>query len=83
MNRNIIGGWKYLNEQTGEFFNDINDIRSSLRKILSNSYKPREWVSANYGSHNSGPRFLEFVEANFGDRVKLPAGTTSLFPAGA
>ena len=22
MNRNIIGGWKYVNEKTGEFFND-------------------------------------------------------------
>ena len=23
MNRNIIGGWKYVNEKTGEFFNEF------------------------------------------------------------
>merc|ERR1711879_563532 len=25
MNRNLIGGWKYLQPETGEFFNDMAD----------------------------------------------------------
>ena len=51
MNAYISGGWKYLNEKTGEFFHDLNtDFRDSLSKILKNSdiekhYEPRKWVT--------------------------------------
>lgn len=83
MNRNIIGGWKYLNENTGEFFNDMDDFRTSLRKILTGSYKPREYIMANYGDTKSGPRLKDFVTEHFSHRVKLPEGTRMLFPSGA
>eukprot|EP00933_Yihiella_yeosuensis_P017545 TRINITY_DN14623_c1_g2_i1.p1 TRINITY_DN14623_c1_g2~~TRINITY_DN14623_c1_g2_i1.p1 ORF type:complete len:238 (+),score=32.83 TRINITY_DN14623_c1_g2_i1:1-714(+) len=84
MNKNIKGGWKYVNEKTGEFFNDMSDFRDSLRKILKNAdvykhYEPRKWVHDNYGNKNSGKRLLEFVQKNFGNRVRLPKGTTALY----
>lgn len=34
MNRHISGGWKYLNEKTGEFFSDMSDFREAVQKIV-------------------------------------------------
>merc|ERR1719326_243336 len=83
MNKYISGGWKYVNEKTGEFFHDMSDFRQSLEKILKGAdepyhYEPRKWVLENYGNANSGKRLLKFVKDNFADRVRLPKGTTLL-----
>jgi len=83
MNRNIIGGWKYLNSKTGEFFNDLGDFRESARRLLrnveaGNVYTPRAWVTANYGTERSGKRFKKWIDDNFQDRVKLPRNTRLL-----
>lgn len=97
MNRNIMGGWKYLLPGvTGEWFHDITDFKDKLRTILDNTrggekkneekkspYKPLEFVRENYGNAIAGKRLLEFVKSNFGDRVVLPEGTTYLVPTGA
>ena len=89
MNRNIMGGWKYIREgETGEFFHDISDFKDSLRRILDNTrggkspYKPLDFVKANYGNAKSGQRLLEFVKKHW-PRIKLPPGTTQLLPTGA
>jgi len=83
MNHHIAGGWKYVNDQTGEFFHDMSDFRQSLEKILKNAdiphrYEPRKWVLENYGSGNSGKRLLDFVKEHFSDRVAFPRGTKQL-----
>eukprot|EP00984_Skeletonema_dohrnii_P012547 scaffold5103_cov115-Skeletonema_dohrnii-CCMP3373.AAC.5 len=90
MNRNIMGGWKYLLPGvTGEEFNDIHDFRAQLRKILDNTrgknnpYKPLEFVRENYGNAVAGVRLLEYVKSHWGDRVDLPDGTKFLVPTGA
>merc|ERR1712039_718012 len=85
MNYYILGGWKYVNDKTGEFFHDMSDFRQQLTKILKNSeipgrYEPRKWVLENYDNVNSGKRLLEFVQRHFSDRVKLPKGTKLLLP---
>jgi len=85
MNRNIIGGWKYLNPKTGESFNDISDFRDALGRLRHNVrvggvYEPRKYVTAHYGDDNSGARLKKWVEDNFADRIRLPPGTTHLFP---
>jgi hypothetical protein len=85
MNDNIVGGWKYLNEKTGEFFHDIHDFKSRLRKLLESldTYAPRDYVSSNYGNEISGVKFKDFVIEHWGDRVTLPEGTKWLVPSGA
>jgi len=89
MNWHIAGGWKYLNEKTGEFFHDMSDFRSALGKIVDgtrtepSAYSPRKWVSEHYGDSVSGPRLKDWVLENFADRVALPRGTRSLLPSGA
>merc|ERR1712187_417327 len=84
MNRNLIGGWKYLNEKTGEQFNDIYDFADSARRLLrnvaaGNVYEPRKWVTTYYGSEKAGKKFKDWIEENFADRVKLPDHTRLLF----
>lgn len=88
MNRNIIGGWKYVNERTGEFFNDMGDFRESLQKIMHNAkaggvYEPRKYIEEVAGGDVSGQRLFRFIDENFQDRVKLPEGTTHLYLVGA
>jgi len=85
MNYYISGGWKYVNESTGEFFHDMSDFKESLKKILKKAnepggYEPRKWVFENYGNQVSGKRLFDFVMTNFGKRVRLPRGTKRLLP---
>ena len=64
INRNILGGWKYVNDKTGVFFTDENDIDASInemnRKLLNNEFSPREEYIKNYGPVNSGRRLRDF-----------------------
>ena len=64
VNKNILGGWKYVNNKTGVFFNNERDFEKSLRVLLKNlkSYKPRKWFSTNYGPENSGKRLKKFFK---------------------
>jgi len=83
MNYHIMGGWKYINDKTGEFFHDMSDFKESLRKILKNSeipdrYEPQKWVREHYGNERSGKRLFDFVRKHFSDRVKFPKGTRLL-----
>ena len=85
MNDNIVGGWKYMNAKTGEFFHDMSNFKQSLRKLLDSldTYEPRKFVEENYGNEKAGVKLKEFVLKNWGDRVKLPEGTRWLIPSGA
>ena len=37
MNRNILGGWKYVNERTGKFFTDASDVVSAYQALQARS----------------------------------------------
>lgn len=67
MNKNIYGGWKYINNQTGEFFSDENDFESALIKILSYKYNSRDWFFKNYGDYNTGIKLKKFIKGLFPD----------------
>jgi hypothetical protein len=83
MNRNIVGGWKYINDKTGEFFHDMSDLRESLDGIKENldSYEPRNYITENYGNERYGKKFRAFVEEHFSERVKFPQDSTQLIPS--
>jgi len=88
MNENIAGGWKYVNDKTGEFFHDMSNFRESLERIRRNAkipghYTPRKWVTKRYGDKQSGARLMNWIVENFSDRVRLPPGTKGLVPSGA
>jgi len=67
MNYDIVGGWKYVNQFTGEYFHDEHDFIDKLRVLLNkyDSYKPREWFVENYGTKNSGKKLLGFLKDNY------------------
>ena len=66
VNYNILGGWKYVNENTGEFFTNKNDFEQSMLKLFNNydKYNPSEYFNNNYGKINSGIRLKLFLCEN-------------------
>lgn len=67
VNYKILGGWKYVNSKTGEFFNDEKDLSKSLDKLLNNfsKYIPREYYSSNYGINISGKILRDFIKKHY------------------
>lgn len=76
INKNILGGWKYVNDKTGEFFDDENNLSSALDKLLpnikNNIYKPRQFFIDNYGIINSGKKLKRFLYDNFENDINVP-----------
>jgi glycosyltransferase involved in cell wall biosynthesis len=74
VNSNILGGWKYVDEEkTGTFFTDETDIANSITKLLANmtKYNPRQYIIDNYGPVNSGRRLKEYLFTHFKDRLNV------------
>tara|TARA_B100001121_G_scaffold310429_1_gene341415 strand:+ start:5231 stop:6325 length:1095 start_codon:yes stop_codon:yes gene_type:complete len=73
INKNILGGWKYVNDKTGKFFTDENDIEKTAELLLSNldKYSPRQFIIDNYGPKNSGIKLKNFLFDNFKDRLNV------------
>ena len=75
LNKNILGGWKYVNSETGEFFNNENDVSSALevllKKIENNKYNPREYFIKNYSVINAGRVLKKWLYENFRDRLNI------------
>ena len=81
MNHNIVGGWKYINNHTGEFFHDQTDLKEKIGKLMETlpMYTPRQYLLSEYGRKNAGPKMKAFVEENFSDKVDL-RGSKELIP---
>ena len=75
VNENILGGWKYINNETGEFFTDENDLGPAVEKIMkkieNNKYQPRNFFVKNYSVINSGRRLKTFLYDNYGPRINI------------
>ena len=65
MNQNIICGFKYITNETGEYFIDENNIRNGLDKLLfkinNNLLSPQEWWNNNYGVEKSSINLRNFL----------------------
>ena len=76
VNNNILGGWKYVNDKTGEFFTDEKDISASLdillNKMNNNEYTPRGYFIKHYSVEKSGKKLKEFLYKHWKDRLNLP-----------
>jgi hypothetical protein len=82
INKNILGGWKYVNEETGVLFNDLNDFEYNLERLLKNLhiYRPRKYFIENYGIVRSGERMLDFIQTHYGDQVDIKPDCRYLSP---
>ena len=47
VNKYIVGGWKYVNEDTGAFFESADNVVPAFKEIMSRmqqgKLRPREW----------------------------------------
>ena len=45
VNRAIIGGWKYVHPETGEFFDGAHNVAAAFQKVLAPTRRlsPRAW----------------------------------------
>ena len=82
VNKNIVGGWKYVTPETGTFFTDENDLRPALNELIQNlpNYKPRKHYIDNYGVVRSGKKLLDFVRQNYGDKIDIPEDCKYIVP---
>jgi hypothetical protein len=64
VNRDILGGWKYINEDTGMFF-DKTLRTKDIEKFLSRSFKPRESFMSNYGMAASSRKLAEILTKHY------------------
>ncbi|MFD9354657.1 hypothetical protein [Streptomyces sp. NPDC060031] len=61
VNREIIGGWHYVNPFTGAFFDGDDDAVETVRAVLGAGQRPRAWFSANHGPARAGARVLSLL----------------------
>jgi len=61
MNRSILCGSKYINNETGELFTDEHDVRFHIKALLAKKYNTKEWWSNNYGVSRTGVKLRNFL----------------------
>lgn len=87
VNHNIVGGWKYVDDESGMSFKDEKDLEIKIdgfiEKVNKKQYHSRKHFIENYGYMNAGKKLLDFVvecipdgELNFN-----PSNTKYLKPA--
>lgn len=47
VNRQILGGWKYVTPETGVFFDDESNVVDAFFALLDRQVHPRDWLIAN------------------------------------
>jgi len=66
MNRHIVGGWKYINEQTGVFFDGADDFLPALERLralrAAGKLRPHAWFSEHFGPRKTSLRVQAFLE---------------------
>ena len=72
MNENITCGFKYIDYDTGEFFNDEKDIEQALIKLLAkmNKISPKKWWSENYGVERTGVKLRNYLYNIYPEIIK-------------
>ena len=64
VNKDIFGGWKYVNEDTGAFFDDKN-IGDKVEYMLSSKFKPCDNFMSEYGFFNSATKLATFCKDTY------------------
>tara|TARA_A100001015_G_C14801306_1_gene637065 strand:- start:393 stop:839 length:447 start_codon:yes stop_codon:yes gene_type:complete len=73
VNRNILGGWKYVTNQTGEFFTNKKDFEQALDKIIrrKHMYKPSHYFRKYYGTKTTGVKLYNFLKKHYSNMKKI------------
>lgn len=71
VNYNILGGWKYINNDTGVFFKNTSDIKESLQTILHKTFNPRKRYLEHWGRENIGKQFKQFIMDHYSNKIDV------------
>lgn len=67
VNENILGGWKYVNEVTGDFFCPDEPIGPAVTRFLNKlhlrRFSPRQWLSHNVDPLTAGATLAAALES--------------------
>lgn len=61
VNRNILGGWHYVERPSGVFFSSAADFGTALEKLLRRRLRPREYYRRLFGPGYARRRLGQFV----------------------
>ena len=72
MNKNILCGSKYINDETGVLFESENDIDKSLETIISklDKFDVKTWWQQNYGRDNSAIKLRNYLYDIYPEKLK-------------
>ena len=59
--REILGGWKYVGPYSGAFFDDVHDVALVAAGLVHEALAPRAWFRANFGPAVSGRRLAALL----------------------
>lgn len=79
VNRDIIGGWKYVADATGAFFTGENDIVDAVAGVLDRATRAREWYCEFFGLRRAGSRLRDFLNT-LGGSIRAPYVTLGHVP---
>jgi GR25 family glycosyltransferase involved in LPS biosynthesis len=48
LNKDILGGWKYINKSTGSLFFYDQPIKNTVNRFIKNEYNPQQWMKINF-----------------------------------
>jgi glycosyltransferase involved in cell wall biosynthesis len=78
VNRQILGGWKYVVPETGVFFDDEADVVDAFFAVLDGPLQPRDWLLGNgYGRDRAARRLAGELRA-LGGRTSVGELTYAL-----
>ena len=64
VNKKILGGWKYVNANTGMFF-DLEISKEDIDAFINKKYKPRHEFMKNFGFLNSSTRLAKILSEHY------------------
>jgi len=79
VHRDILGGWKYINDTTGAFFTGTSDVVEAVTHVLECRTSPRDWYCDSFGLRRSGARLKDFLNA-LGGSLRAPYVTLGQVP---
>ena len=59
VNKHIFGGWKYVNNSTGAFFESQDDVMAQLTRVLNTTYDTRSWFLDSYYPNGESTKLKE------------------------
>lgn len=62
VNRQILGGWHYVNESTGAFFEGKADVATRALDCLRETLGPRRWYVKHHGWFRTGKRLYDLLK---------------------